>query len=261
MPIVHRAAVPAALATPARGALVLALVCLLALAPARAANAADTDGARHAQPGLLVVTGTGEVERAPDRARITVAVIARGESVAAVVAANREASAAALARIEALDIPREDVATLDFQVFETPDEFTRDFTRDGRPRERPPFTASHRLSILLREVDRAGEVAGEILDGEAMTFQGISFELERSREAQDEALRRAVADARRQAEVLAQAAGVGLGRIVRIGDAEPRFPRPEMAFRAVASDALPIVPPATLSWSATTSLTFELGEE
>ena len=229
---------------PLRAARILLLAGLAAMAPLAAASAQETPS----RPGSVTVTGTGEVERAPDRARILVAVLNRGASVAEVVAANREASEAALARIEELGIAREDVATVDFQVFETPEEFTR----DGQPRARPPFTATHRLSILLDDVDRAGEVAGGILDGQAMTFQGITFELERSEEAQDEALRRAVADARRQA----------LGRILRLGDAQPSFPRPEMAFRATAADsrALPIVPPSRLTWSASTTLTYELEE-
>lgn len=239
---------------PLRAARILLLAGLAATAPLAAASAQETPS----RPGSVTVTGTGEVERAPDRARILVAVLNRGASVADVVAANREASEAALARIEELGIPREDVATVDFQVFETPEEFTR----DGQPRARPPFTATHRLSILLDDVERAGEVAGAILDGQAMTFQGITFELERSEEAQDEALRRAVADARRQAQVLAEAAGVELGRILRIGDAQPSFPRPEIAFRATAADsrALPIVPPSRLTWSASTTLTYELEE-
>ncbi|WP_372424699.1 SIMPL domain-containing protein [Salinarimonas chemoclinalis] len=210
--------------------------------------------------GRISVTGTGEVERAPDFARVFVSVTNRGDSVAAVVEANRAATEDALAAIEARGVAREDVQTANFQVFETPEEYDR----NGDPRPVEPFTATHRLTIVLRDTDAVGAFAGEILALDAITFQAIAWGLERSEEAQDEAMRRAVADARRQAQVLAEAAGVTLGPIRRIGDGHVGGgPQPEMdrmMMRASAAPAVPIVPPARLVFGAQVGMEWAIGE-
>lgn len=210
--------------------------------------------------GRIAVTGTGEVERAPDFARVFVSVINRGDSVAAVVEANGAATEEALAAVEARGVAREDVRTAGFQVVETPDEFDR----DGERRPLPPYTATHRLEIVVRDTDAVGAFAGEILALDAMTFQSIAWGLERSEAAQDEAMRRAVADARRQAEVLADAAGVSLGAILRIGDGSVNGgPVPEMdamTMRAAAVPSVPIVPPAELTFTARVGVEWAVGE-
>ncbi|GGK33764.1 SIMPL domain-containing protein [Salinarimonas ramus] len=238
----------------------LALALSLAVATPLPASAQETSGGVAAQAGRIVVTGIGEVERAPDFARVFVAVTNRGDSVAEVVKANRLATEEALATIEARGIAREDVSTSNFQVYETPEEYDR----NGNPRTVPPYTATHQLEIVLRDVDTVGAFAGEILALEAMTFQSIGWGLERSEEAQEEAMRLAVADARRQAEVLAQAAGVALGAIRQIGNGDVGGgPMPEMdrvMMRASAAPAVPIVPPAQLTFTARIGMEWSIGE-
>ncbi|WP_029029985.1 SIMPL domain-containing protein [Salinarimonas rosea] len=213
-----------------------------------------------ASAGRIAVTGTGEVERAPDFARVFVSVTNRGDSVAVVLEANRTASDEALAAIEARGVAREDVQTVNFQVFETPEEYDR----NGEPRPVEPFTATHQLMVVLRDTDAVGAFAGEILALDAITFQSIAWGLERSEEAQDEAMRRAVADARRQAQVLADAAGITLGAIRRIGDGHVGGgPQPEMdraMMRAASAPAVPIVPPARITFTAQIGMEWAIGE-
>jgi uncharacterized protein YggE len=239
---------------PASPALVLAALIVLAAPVAQA-----QDASRPA--GRIAVTGMAEVERAPDFARVFVSVTNRAGSVAEAVEANRAATEAALDAIEARGIAREDVRTANFQVFEPPQEFAR----NGEPRrDLPPYTATHRLQIVLRDISAVGEFAGEILALDAMTFQSIAWGLERSEEAEEEAMRLAVADARRQAEVLADAAGVPLGAIRRIGDGMvdggpgPQMDR--MAMRASAAPSVPIVPPAQLTFTARIGMEWAIGE-
>ena len=223
-----------------------------AIGPARAQ--APSGSTVDAGPrGRIVVTGVGEVEREPDFARVFVAVTNRAETVAEAVAANRGATEAALAAIEARGVSREDVQTSNFQVFETPDEFDV----GGNRRPMPAYTATHQLQIVLRDIDDVGAFAGEILAIDAMTFQSIGWGLERSDEAQAEAMTLAVADARRQAEILAEAAGVELGAILGIGEPGGGVrPMPENGFamRAMAAPSVPIVPPARLTFSASVGM-------
>lgn len=209
-------------------------------------------------PPVVSVTGTGEVERVPDFARIFISVTNQAESVGEAVAANNEATARALSRLEELGVDRDDIQTSNFQVFDTPER--RD--RDGNLRPTPAYTASHQLRVITRDIDAVGQLAGEVLALEGMTFQSIAWGLDRSEDAQDEARRRAVADARRQAEVLVDAAGVALGQIRQISEGHmsigPRQEADQMMMMRSAVQAVPIVPPAFIRYGASVRIEWEL---
>ena len=69
----------------------------------------------------ISVMGTGEAELKPDFARILVAVEIQADTVAQAASSNNAASERVLERIQSLGIKREDVQTINFQVFRNPD--------------------------------------------------------------------------------------------------------------------------------------------
>jgi uncharacterized protein YggE len=97
-----------------------------------------------------------------------------------------------------------------------------------------------------------------------MTFQSVSFGLDRQEEGSDLAREAAVRDAKRQAEVYASAAGVSLGRLMEIrdGSAQPFEPRPEMRMQMAMSkggaESVPIVPPATIRYTSSVQMVWEM---
>ena len=238
-----------------RESLAVAAILLALLMLAAPLQASET-----AREGRIVVSGSGTVERAPDYANIHVSVMTRAETVVEAVDANNDAVEAALARLEARGIARDDIETSGFRVFETP-EHRRN---DDALRETPGFTATHQLRIKTREIDDVGALAGDILGLEGMAFQGLGFALDDDTQAQDEARRRAVADATRQAQVLAEAAGVSLGRLMLVGDAAASAisPRSEgmMMARMDAASAVPIVPPASLGYEASVRMEWAIAD-
>lgn len=213
------------------------------------------------QPTISVM-GTGEAELKPDFATIVVMVETEGDAVPKVVAANKKSSDEAIARIEALGVKKDDVRTQNFQVFETPIRTDK----NGNEIKVPKFTAQHRLRIKLTNLDEVGRIAGEILSGSNMLFQSVSFGLERQEEGGDAARRAAVKDARRQAELYADAAGVRLGKLLEIGagSAQPYTMESSVtmgrAMAAKTAPEAPIVPPATLRYSANIQMVWEIAE-
>ena len=211
-------------------ALPAALAALALAFPALIAGARAQDQAPHPasfpRPAVLSVSGTGEAELKPDFARLLVSVETQGDTVEKVVDANRASSEDVLGRIQALGIRKDDIRTENFQVFQTP---TRT-DRNGNEVKVPRFTAQHRLRVTTRDLAGVGRLAGGILASPNMLFQSVSFELDRPQAGGDEARRAAVRDARRQAELYAETAGVVLGRILEIrdGSARPYDPPREM---------------------------------
>ncbi len=238
-----------------RLAVAAALAALSLTSPAFAQNAGPH------QPTISVV-GSGEAELKPDFARIFVTVATQADTVAQATAANRTATERVLGRIQGLGIRREDIQTANFQVFQTPQQVGP----DGREVKVPKFSANHQLRITTRDLDGVGRLAGEILASGDMTFQSVAFGLDRQEEGADRAREAAVRDARRQAQVYATAAGVSLGRLMEIrdGSAQPFQPQPEMRMQmalAKGSESVPIVPPATIRYTASVQLVWEMAEQ
>jgi len=238
----------------------LALATALALALAAPAFA-QTPTPR--QPTISVM-GTGEAELKPDFANLLVRVEAEAPTVAQASSANNAATERVLARIQSLGIKREDIQTVNFQVFkvEPPQE---NLPRSPKDKDMPKFAAQHQLRIKTRDLDGVGRLAGEILASGDMTFQSVSFGLDRQEEGGDKAREAAVRDARRQAEVFATAAGVALGRLIEIrdGSAQPFEPQPMMRMQMAAAkeaNTVPLVPPATIRYTANVQLVWELAD-
>jgi uncharacterized protein YggE len=210
------------------------------------------------QAGSITMTGSGTIERAPDFAQIQVTVTTAAPNVPQAVDENNRRTQEVLARLEEIGVARDDIRTASFQVYATPE----NRRMEDAPREEPGFTAAHRLQIESRDIDGIGALAGDILALGALTFQSISFHLDESHEAEEEALRLAVADARRQAGILADAAGESLGAVRRIADpgssGRGLQAQPMAAMRMESASAVPIVPPATLRFDAQVTIEWDL---
>ncbi|MGO4706457.1 SIMPL domain-containing protein [Microvirga sp. 2MCAF38] len=212
-------------------------------------------------PATISVMGSGEAELKPNFARLNVAVSTQADTVAQAAEANRAASEKVLARLQAIGVKKDDIRTLNFQVFQS----SPRIGPDGKEIKTPKFSANHELRITTRDLEGVGKLAGEILASGDMLFESVSFGLDRQEEGEDQARQAAVRDARRQAEVFATAAGVGIGRLLEIrdGSAQPYGgPQADMRMSLSAgkagSEAIPIVPPATLRYNANVQLVWEI---
>ncbi|MBZ6077129.1 SIMPL domain-containing protein [Microvirga puerhi] len=238
-----------------RLALLAASTALLLATPVLADNPSTPPVA------TVSVMGSGEAQLKPDFARLFVAVETQGDTVGKVVEANRASSEEVLARLQSLGVKKEDIRTENFQVFQTPARVDN----TGKEIKTPKFTANHRLRITSRDLEGVGRLAGEILASPNMLFQSVAFGLDKQEEGGDEARRAAVRDAKRQAELYAQASGVTLGRILEIrdGSAQP-YEAPQGGFRvqamkaAAPAEEIPIVPPASLRYTSTIQMVWEI---
>lgn len=228
-------------------ALILALsTSLVAGGAAAVAEAAD--------PARLTLTGEGQVTATPDMATVTLGVIAEHSEAQEAARLMSEQAGAVLARLEAEGIAATDVQTTGLSL--DPRWQERKDVRDGVP-EIGTFVASTDVSIRVRDLDRLGGLLDAVVRDGANTLRGISFGLQDPQPLQDKARVAAVADARRRAGLLADAAGVRLGNIRSIDDSggmQPRMMRAEMNFAAadagmpVAAGELSLSARVTISW-------------
>jgi hypothetical protein len=185
----------------------------------------------------IAVTGEGTVEAAPDLATISLGATTEGTTAAEAMAANSAAVAAVLANLEATGIAKRDMQTTGLSLSPVWSNYA-----GSRPPRIDKFQAVNGVTVRVRALDSLGRVLDAAIREGANTLNGLSFGIADPVPLMDEARTRAVADARRRADLLTAAAGVRLGRVLSIseGHAGPPVPAPMFRAEAAMSDAVPV---------------------
>lgn len=190
-----------------------ALMLLAALPVAAFALSARAETVPLTAIPQISVTGEGEVAAAPDLATITLGVTTEARTAAEALAANSAALAAVVANLKAAGIEPRDIQTTGLSLNPVWSGYS------DRPQRIEKFQAVNGVTVRVRDIARTGAVLDAAVKDGANTLNGLSFGMADPRPLLDEARARAVADARRRAELLAAAAGVTLGRVLTIGEA------------------------------------------
>jgi uncharacterized protein len=209
---------------------------LVALALGTAA-CASMGPSHHARASTVTVAGTGTVSAAPDMAEITTGVVTQAPTAAQALAANSEAMARLLQALGALGIAARDIQTTSINVSPL-----RRQSRDGPPPEITGYEVTNQVRVKVRDVSRLGRVLDQQVGQGANLVYGVHFGRQEPAPLLDEARKRAMADARRKAELYAAAAALKVGRVVAVQEAGAAPPRPEMAPRVAMSAAVPVAP-------------------
>ena len=199
----------------------------------------------HREPsGGITVTGTGTVQSVPDQAQFSLGVQTNGPTAREALAANSERMRRVLAALFAAGVAKGDVQTQDVSV-------SKSYPDNG-------YSADNSVSVTIRELAKAGTILDAASSAGANNVYGPT--LSRSDEAgqQAKALRVAVDNARAKARVLAEAAGVQLGRVTAITEngngSEPYYP---VALAQRSADAP--IEPGRQQVQATVRVTFAIG--
>lgn len=210
----------------------------MALSLPMAAGAWAQDGAARTEAMVITVTGEGRVDQAPDMATLSLGVTTEGATAAEALAANSAEIAKVLERLTAAGVEPRDMQTSGLSV--NPN--WQNYSSSDTPKI-AGFIANNGVTVRIRALDGLGAVLDAAVQDGANQLNGVEFGLQEPRPAQDEARRRAVADAKARAELLAGAAGVKLGAIRSIkeslGAAEP-MPMFRMAAEAAAGAPVPV---------------------
>jgi len=96
-----------------------------------------------------------------------------------------------------------------------------EYDRDRKPRKFLGYEASHTVIVRIGELERVGESVDMVVNAGATNVSNIIFAAESTDSAASAALSAAVKSARRRAEIMAEASGGRLGRLIELatGDA------------------------------------------
>jgi uncharacterized protein YggE len=225
-------------------------LCLLILALFTTALGAEE---LDEQPSVQV-TASGTVTSTPDRVKVSLSVESSARTARAAAETNAKSMAEVIRRVKRADLSGINIRTSGFRL-------SPRYNDEGKRRLEPVgYMATNTIQIVLDDVDKAGLALDTAMKAGANRVTGLTFELREPEAAYLKALGEAMKSARRQAEVLAEAAGVTLGPALRLstsgGFRPPKYARAE----AFASAARTPIEAGDVTTSATVTATYALGQ-
>jgi uncharacterized protein YggE len=195
----------------------------------------------------ITVVGAGEASAKPDMARIQVGVTTQAETAAAALKANTVSMEALFKVLQDRKIDKNDIQTSNFNVHPVYKQIPRgEMPRGERSQTIVGYQVTNQVSIKVRDLANLGGVLDDVVGKGANQVHGISFSKAEPSPILDQARLKAMADARRKAELYAGAAGVEVGKVLLIQEATPHVPQQQMfagaALARGADSSVPVAP-------------------
>jgi len=202
----------------------------------------------------ITVVGSGKSSARPDMAQIQVGVVTEAPLAAKALKDNNDAMNRLFSTLEARGIARKDLQTSNFSV-------VPQYKRGPHGEQLPEvvgYRVSNQVAVKVRKLDSLGQVLDEVVQQGANQVQGVSFSVAEPTPLLDEARRKAMADARRKAELYAKEAGVTVGRVLLIQEATPHVPGPLVTGLGRAEAGVPIAE-GEQEFGASVTVTYAIG--
>ena len=217
------------------------------------AASADSDANTPAMR-TIEVDGSGETRTSPDTADLDVAIETQAKT--AEEAANRNAALAAKV-IDALKSKLGNRGKITTGGYSLNPEY------DQRASEKPRiigYNAQNTVTVNTGALDLVGPLIDSAIAAGANRVNSLNFSVKDDTRARTEAIAIATRDARAQAEALASALSVKLGKVLKATTLSQARPIPMRMGRAMAMSANVATPvePGEVTVAATVSLTFEI---
>lgn len=207
------------------------------------------------QPSTLQVSGSAQVSVPSDRARVDFAVETEAESARDAASENADRMDAVIRALRGAEAPEMTIETHGYRL--SPRYVTRQ--QEGvRTREIDGYTALNHIRVTTDDPTGVGSLLDTAVGAGANRVASLTFEASDPEAARLQALRMAVESARAEAEAIAAAMGVRLGRPLSVNGGADR-PSPPQPMRAMAMESAPTpVEPGDQTVSARVTITYAL---
>ena len=208
----------------------------------------------------ITVNGTGEVRVSADTAIISLGVNARDKDVLKAQQRVNETIAAIRTALIEQGVKEENINTDFINIYPL-----YDYSNDQE--QLAAYNASSTLAIKVTDMESVGSLIDVCFAAGANTLNGISFSASETEEAKTEVMKKAVTDAKKKAEILAEASGLKITGIEIISEGGVYSYQNNVGnvyakgvddiVEEAEADAGTVVQSAKLIVSASVSITFE----
>lgn len=202
-----------------------------------------------AQSGTITVTGEAETQHSNQIASFQATVQETNPDRETAIQVVNQQMEQVIARLKEFGIAEADLKTENLSVYEidVPDESLMGVRYYPMPptSSETEWQASNMVSITLRDLSRASELATLLASMERVSMSGPSFMVDDTSGVDQQLLEEAMQDARQKAEFLLSGTNQKLGKIVSISESGYTQPMPfyrEMSAASAMDSAVPVEP-------------------
>jgi uncharacterized protein len=190
--------------------LITALMLMGLVLSSCAAETASAQSAPTPPLRTLAVAGQGKAYLTPDVAYINIGVHTEGSEVSDAVSRNTDLANKVSAALKAIGIDAKDIQTTYFNIYPQ-----KQFGPNGEEIS-SQYMVDNTVYVTVRDLSQLGSLLDGAIKAGANQINGIQFDSLQKDKAITEARKAAIANARSQADEMAQSAGVKLGAIQSI---------------------------------------------
>ena len=187
-------------------------------------------------PSTISVNGEATISVPPDLAQIDSGVTTEAKTAREASEANNKAMGGVLLALKNAGIAEKDVQTSRLSL--SPQ--TAPGRNPNAPFQIAGYRASNRVTVTIRDVTRVADTIDILVGSGANEISGISFMVSKASKLLDEARSEAIADARRKADIYAQAANVAVGAPISISEETAPGPIPYRKMAAGIAASAPV---------------------
>ena len=186
------------------------------------------------QPPSVKASGTGSVFVQPDRAKIDIGVVTQAATADAAASQNAAELQSVLAKLHAVLGSKGDIRTISYAlnpVYQYP--------KNGGKPTIVAYSAANIVEITSDDLPNIGKLIDAAAGGGANEIRSLHFILKDERPARAQALKVAALEARGNAEAMAAALGLKLGKVLLLEQTNSQPVRPMMNAMAARVAAAP----------------------
>jgi hypothetical protein len=219
------------------------LTPLLLLLAATTMTRADDDD--KPEKPTISVTGQGKISAAPDVADINIGVVTQGEKAVDALTDNSRQMDSLIKVLKISGVAAKDIQTTNINV--SPRYSQPPQPVPGRPQQEftpkiVGYDVTNTVTVTSRDLNKLGDLLDAVVTVGANQMHGISFRIDTPEALLDEARKKAMADAKHKADLMAGEAGVVVGPPISITDSgtSPIPPPRPMMGRMMSMAAAPV---------------------
>lgn len=212
------------------------------------------------------VSAEGKVTAIPDIAQFTFSVITQdGKDIAKLQKENTEKTNAVITFLKSQNIDAKDIKTQNYNL-EPRYQYYDCKNPESSVTPCPPadivgYTITQTVSVKIRDFSKIGDVLGGVVDNGANSVSQLSFAIDDRTAVENQAKTEAIQKARAKAEIIAEAGGFRVGRLLSIDEGYSYYygyGGAESDYKTVSSAPAPTIEPGSQDVTVNVTLRYEI---